>query len=228
MPQPTPKPAHQPPSAVPEGENHAPTLLPGSMVPRWAVHRRMYDWVLSWAHRRHGTAALALLSFAESSFFPIPPDVLQIALTLERRERAFFYAGVSAVASVLGGLAGYLIGWAAWQAVDQFFFAYVFSEETFHKVEGLYREHDFWCVFIAAFTPIPYKVFTIAAGVFQIAVVPFIIASVVGRAGRFFLVAALLWKFGAPMKTFIEKYFNLLTIVFTLLLVGAFALLKLV
>lgn len=207
----------------------APRAVPppaNAPVPRWAIHRRLYDWVLSLAHHRHSTTALFLLSFAESSFFPIPPDVLQIALTLERRGRAFYYAAVSTIASVLGGLAGYLIGWGVWELVRDFFFRVVFNEAVFHKVEGLYQTYDFWCIFAAAFTPIPYKVFTIAAGVFHIALVPFVLASAVGRAGRFFLVAALLWKFGPPIRSFIEKYFNLLSIVFTVLLVGGFALFK--
>lgn len=195
-------------------------------IPRWAIHRRLYDWVLSLAHSGHGTAALFLLSFAESSFFPIPPDVLQIALTLERRSRAFFYAFISAVGSVLGGIAGYAIGWGLWAAVDQFFFRYIIKEQAFHRVEGLYQQYDFWCVFAAAFTPIPYKVFTIAAGVFHISLPMFIIASAIGRSGRFFLVAALLWWFGPPIKSFIDRYFNLLSIVFTVLLIGFFVLLK--
>lgn len=197
-------------------------------VHAWAIHRRLYDWVLSLAHRKHSTTALFLLSFAESSFFPIPPDVLQIALTLERRSRAWFYAAVSTVASVLGGAAGYLIGLGFWEALGQFFFDYVpgFTPEVFDRVAGMYQEYDFWVVFIAAFTPIPYKVFTIAGGVFLISFPMFMIASTVGRACRFFLVAALLWKFGPPMRTFIEKYFNLLTIVFAVLLVGGFLLIK--
>jgi membrane protein YqaA with SNARE-associated domain len=194
--------------------------------PRWAVHRRLYDWVLGLAHSNHGTAALFALSFAESSFFPIPPDVLQIALTLERRSRAFFYALVSTIASVLGGVAGYAIGWGLWAAVDAFFYRYVFDEAVFHRVEGLYQRYDFWCVFIAAFTPIPYKVFTIAGGVFHISLPMFILASAVGRSGRFFVVAALLWWFGPPVKSFIERYFNLLSVVFTVLLVGFFVVLK--
>ncbi len=186
----------------------------------------MYDWVLAQAHSKHGTLALFLLSFAESSFFPIPPDVLQIALTLERRSRAFYYAAVSAVASVLGGLAGYAIGWGLWAAVDGFFFRYVFDEAVFDRVEGLYQRYDFWCVFAAAFTPIPYKVFTIAGGVFHISLPMFILASIIGRSGRFFLVAAMLWWFGPPIKSFIDRYFNILSVVFTVLLVGFFLLLK--
>lgn len=194
--------------------------------PWWQTHRRMYEWVLSLAHRKHATTALFLLSFAESSFFPIPPDVLQIVLTLERRSRAWYYAAVSLAGSVLGGVLGYLIGWGLWEAVQGFFFKYVFKVEAFEKVQHLYQEWDFWAVFVAAFTPIPYKVFTIAAGVFSLSLPMFIIASIVGRGGRFFAVAALLWWFGPPIKTFIEKYFNWLTLVFAVLLVGAFVLLK--
>lgn len=198
------------------------------VVSPWAIHRRMYNWVLSLSHKKHATPALFGLSFAESSFFPIPPDVLQIALTLERRDKAFFYAAVSTIASVLGGMFGYLIGFAFWHALSSFFLTYVFKQEVFDKVGGLYEQYNFWCVFIAAFTPIPYKVFTIAAGVFSVSFPMFVIASLIGRGMRFFIVAGLLYKFGPPIKTFIEKYFNLLSLVFGIVLVGAFALLKLV
>ena len=198
------------------------------VVSPWAIHRRMYNWVLSLSHKKHATPALFGLSFAESSFFPVPPDVLQIALTLERREKAFFYAAISTLGSVLGGVFGYLIGYAFWHALSGFFLTYVFKEEVFLKVEGLYNQYDFWCVFIAAFTPIPYKVFTVAAGVFTVSLPMFMIASAIGRGMRFFIVAGLLYKFGPPIKTFIEKYFNLLSLVFVVVLVGAFALLKLV
>lgn len=197
-------------------------------VSKWAIHRRMYDWVLSLSHKKHATTALFGLSFAESSFFPIPPDVLQIALTLERRDKAFFYAAVSTVASVLGGMFGYLIGFAFWHALSGFFLTYVFKEEVFTNVQGLYEQYNFWCVFIAAFTPVPYKVFTIAAGVFSVSFPMFVIASIIGRGMRFFIVAGLLYKFGPPIKTFIEKYFNLLSLVFGIVLIGAFALLKLI
>ncbi|MFN4261266.1 MAG: YqaA family protein [Gemmataceae bacterium] len=213
----------------PEQDNDAtaPTVFPGSIVPRWAVHRRLYDWVLSLAHRQHSTTALFLLSFAESSFFPIPPDVLQIALTLERRGRAWFYALISTLGSVLGGVAGYLIGWGLWELVSGFFFRYIFSQDVFEHVQHLYQKYDFWCVFVAAFTPIPYKVFTVGAGVFQISLFMLIIASCVGRGARFFLVAGLLYIFGPPVRQFIDKYFNWVCLVFAVLLVGGFALVKL-
>lgn len=192
-------------------------------VPGWHLHRRMYDWVLSLAHYKHATGALFLLSFAESSFFPVPPDVLQIALTLERRDRAWYYAAVSTVASVLGGVLGWVVGFALWAAVSGFFFSYVpgVTPENFALVEQKFQENAFLTIFTAAFTPIPYKVFTIAAGVFHISLWMLVVGSIVGRGGRFFLVAALLYIFGPPVKRFIEKYFNLLTLAFTgLLIIG--------
>lgn len=190
--------------------------------------KRLYDWVLSWADTPHGGAALALLAFAESSFFPIPPDVLLIALCLGNRGKWFKFASLCTAASVAGALVGYGIGWGMWHAVDQFFFSYVpgFTEAQFSKVQGLYEEWNFWIVFVAAFTPIPYKVITISAGVFGINVIMFAIASIVGRAARFFIVAYLLHRFGEPIHGFIEKRFNLLTIAFVILLVGGFAVLR--
>ena len=192
--------------------------------------RKLYDWVLSWADTRYGVAALALLSFAESSFFPIPPDVLLIALCLGNRHKWFYFALVCSVASVLGGLAGYGIGWGLWQSVDSYFFAYVpgFTPETFEAVKGFYEEWNFWIVFIAAFTPIPYKVITVTAGVMGINIPMFILASVIGRSARFFLVAYLLRRFGDPMKDFIDRRFNLLTVVFTIMLLAGFAALRLI
>ncbi len=203
-----------------------PPAAPVVKLPAWAVHRRMYDWVLSLAHTRHGTLALFLLAFAESSFFPIPPDVLQIALTLERRGKAFYYALVSTLGSVLGGIAGYGIGWGLWSMLEPTFTKYVFSPEQFEVVRQRFEANGFGIVFTAAFTPVPYKVFTIAAGVCGVSLLMFAIASAVGRGARFFIVAGLLYAFGPPIKAFIEKYFNLLTIVFTLLAVGGIVLYK--
>jgi len=188
--------------------------------------RRLYNWVLSWADTPYGTPALFVLAFMESSFFPVPPDVLQIALSAGRPKRSFWYAGVSVVGSVLGALLGYLIGYMFWEATQSFFYAHVFSEKTFDQVKDLYREWDFWAIFAAALTPIPYKVFTIAAGVCSIAIPMFVIASVVGRCMRFFTVAALMFFFGPTIKEWIDKYFNLLAILFTVALIGGFVLIK--
>ena len=192
------------------------------------VVRRMYDWVLGWANTPYGVPALAALSFAESSFFPIPPDVLLIALVLGARDKWFKLALACSVASVAGGMCGYLIGWGIWSQVDTLFFSYVpgFSEAKFAKVGGLYDKWNFWVVFTAGFTPIPYKVITVTAGVFKINLAVFLVASAVSRSARFFLVAWLLHKYGAPIKEFIERRFNVLAIVFTILLIGGFVVIK--
>ena len=192
--------------------------------------RRLYDWVLGWAESPYGAAALAVLAFAESSFFPIPPDVLLIALCLGNRGKWAKFALICSAASFVGGLAGYGIGWGLWAVVDEWFFTYVpgFTHEAFDHVSGLYDQWSFWIVFVAAFTPIPYKVITITAGVCSINLPMFIVASVVGRSARFFLVGFLLYHFGEPIKDFIDKRFNLLTIVFALLLIGGFVVLKMI
>ncbi len=185
------------------------------------IVRRLYNWVLSWAETPYGTPALFVISFIESSFFPIPPDVLQIALSVARPKRAFFYAAVSVVASVLGGIFGWWIGLTLWDSVSSFFFEYVpgFTPDNYALVEAKYNEHAFLAIFTAAFTPIPYKVFTIASGVFDVALSTVIFASILGRGGRFFLVASAIFFFGPTVKTWLEKYFELATLV--LLVVGA-------
>ena len=195
------------------------------------IVKRLYDWVLSWSESRWGTLALFVLAFAESSFFPIPPDVLLIALCLGAVTRSFRYAAICLAGSILGAIGGYSIGYFLWQngtgeytALANWFFTNVFSEESFLEVKHLYDECDFLIVFTAGFTPLPYKLFTITGGLFHINFVMFILASIVSRGLRFFLIGGLIWKFGAPIKTFIEKYFNLLAIIFTILLVGSFIL----
>jgi membrane protein YqaA with SNARE-associated domain len=188
--------------------------------------KRLYDWVLRWADTTHAQLALFLIAFAESSFFPVPPDILLIAMVIAGRERWLRYFGICLLGSVLGGLVGYAIGWGAWQAVSGWFFKYVFSEATFQKVQSLYQEYDFWAVFVAGLTPIPYKVFTIAGGVAQINISTFIVASCLSRGLRFFLVAFLIKLFGPQIRTFIDRYFNWLMIVFCILLVGGFFAIK--
>ena len=200
------------------------------------VVRRLYDWVLHWAETPYGALALIILAFAESSFFPIPPDVLLIVLVLGARQKAFKYALYCSLASVAGGIFGYGIGHFLWWNLDgtsftgiaNFFFANIpgFTTELFYNIKAAYDKWDFWIVFTAGFTPIPYKVFTVSSGAFQMNIFMFIIASVVGRSARFFLVAYLLWKYGANIKSFIDKYFNLLAMLFTVLLIGGFVLIK--
>ncbi len=190
--------------------------------------RNLYDWILHWAKTPYGVPALFILAFAESSFFPIPPDILLIALALSVPTKAFRFALVCSVASVLGGMVGYGIGWGLWASFKPVFFDYIpgFTEERFLYIEGLYKEYDFWIVFTAGFTPIPYKIFTILAGVTGINFPIFILASALSRSARFFLVAGLIYKFGPQISEFIDKYFNWLTLAFTALLVGAFLILK--
>jgi membrane protein YqaA with SNARE-associated domain len=188
--------------------------------------KRLYHWVLHWAETPYGTPALAIIAFAESSFFPIPPDVLQIALSVSKPRRSFYYAAVSALASVLGGIAGWYIGRALWAGVDDFFFNYVpgFSHANFDGVGSLYHENAFLAILAAAFTPIPYKVFTIAAGVWQVPLQTLVMASIVGRSGRFFLVATAMYFFGEPAKAFVERHFEWMTLaLFALIVVGFMA-----
>jgi len=192
--------------------------------------RRLYDWVLHWANTPYGAPALFLLALAEASFFPIPPDVLLLALCLSVPRRAYRFALVAAAGSVLGGILGYGIGQLLWDVLAPVFYTYVpgFTEDVFLRVQQLFATYDFWTVFVAGFTPIPYKVITIGAGVFRINFGIFVFASLLSRSLRFFLVAWLLHRYGASMRVFIERYFNLLTLGFAVLLIGGFLLVKLI
>ena len=190
--------------------------------------RKIYNWTLSLAERKFSGLWLGLLSFAEASFFPIPPDVLLIPLCLGKMKKAFKFALICSIASVLGGIAGYVIGAYAWDELSRFFFEYIpgFTPEKFDQLKAWYEEWGWPLVFIAGFSPIPYKIFTVASGVLGMALWPFILASAVSRSARFFLVAFLLAKFGEPMKEKIDKHFNLLALLFGLLLIGGIVVLK--
>ncbi|MGQ4809681.1 hypothetical protein NKDENANG_03104 [Candidatus Entotheonellaceae bacterium PAL068K] len=190
--------------------------------------RRLYDWVLHWAETPYGLPVLALVAFCESSFFPIPPDPLLIALALARPHRAFVYALVCSASSIAGGGLGYLLGWGLWEGVENLFFAYVpgVTPEVFATVQAQYERYSFWAVCSAGFTPIPYKVFTLAAGVFGINFVTFLVASSLSRAARFFLIELLIWQYGILVKRFIERYFNLLSVVFVALVLLGFIIIK--
>ena len=193
------------------------------------IVKRLYDWMLSWGNSRWGALALFLFALAESSFFPIPPDVLLIALCLGVTKRSFRFVLICLAGSIVGAMIGYAIGFFCWQntageftALANWFFAHVFSMESFQSVGALYDRYNFWIVFTAGFTPLPYKIFTITGGLFHINFAMFVVASIISRGLRFMLIAGLIWKFGAPIKTFIDKYFNLLAIIFTVLLIGSF------
>ncbi|HUU46564.1 MAG TPA: VTT domain-containing protein [Acidobacteriota bacterium] len=190
--------------------------------------RRLYAWVLTWADRKGGTVALAVLGVAESSVFPVPPDPLLMALCLGKPRRSLFFAAVLSVASVLGGVIGYGIGVFLWDTWGSWFFANVpgLTQQNFDLVAGWYHKWEFWAVFVAGLTPIPYKVFTIAGGVFRISFPVFFLASAISRSARFFLIAVLLYFYGPSIERFIDRYLGWLTLLFAALLVGGFLLLR--
>jgi len=188
--------------------------------------RRLYDWVLHWAETPYGTWALFLLAFSEASFFPIPPDILLIALAVAIPRKSLKYALICSAGSVLGGCFGYLIGWQFMASIgDRIVEFYGFATRV-EDIKVLYNRYDAWAVCIAGFTPIPYKVFTISAGAFNINFLVFLIASVASRSARFFLVGGLIYVFGTSIQAFIDKYFNILVTVFTILLVAGFLIIK--
>ncbi len=265
-------------------------LGPHRHVPWWHVHRRMYDWVLSFAHHRHSMTALFCLSFAERSFFPVPPDVLLMPLCLGNRKRWLRYASMCSLASILGGVFGFMIGMFLWSGVGAFFHDHVpgFGRDVvtltsgeqvqglldrqcielksawqaepsyplvldghdgpiaaadvkevkirpFSKVGKMYEQYNFWIVFTAGFTPLPFKVITITAGVFgtggevsnpALFFLVFVVAATVSRSARFFLVAGAMRRYGARITPVIDKYFNLLALAFAALLIGGFVVIK--
>ncbi len=196
----------------------------------WHCHRRLYDWIIHFADTKHGSTALFCLSFAESSFFPVPPDVLLAPLTLGAPKKWLRFALACSIASVLGGILGYYIGMFLWSMIGQWVYVHLGSvgltEANFTKFQGWYEQYDFWIVFTCGFTPLPYKVCTISAGVARISFSGFLIASTVSRSARFFIVAGLMgWK-GEKIRPLVEKYFNLLSLAFAVLLIGGFLVIK--
>lgn len=185
--------------------------------------RRLYDWVLEWSEHRYGPAVLALVAFAESSFFPIPPDILLIPLALGRPARGLWYASVCTAFSVLGGLLGYAVGYGLFNSVGQPLLQFYGAMDAYHRVGQLYHENLVLALGAAGFTPIPYKVFTIAAGGFSVPLIPFVVISVLSRGARFFLVAGLLYLYGDRARRWIDRHFGTLTLALFLLLVGGFA-----
>ena len=197
--------------------------------------KNLYNWVLSWSNSRWGAFALFFLAFIESSFFPIPPDVLLIALCLGSRSKSIYYVIVCSLGSALGGIFGYSIGYFLWwnsaQEFSQFanfFFNTIpgFSAEIFFEIKQKYEEWNFWVIFVSGFTPIPFKVFTVSAGAFNINFNLFLIASLIARSARFLIIGGLIWRFGEPIRSFIDKYFNVLAFLFSFLLVCSFFIIK--
>ena len=184
--------------------------------------RSLYDWTLSLARHPHALWALAFVAFLESSVFPIPPDVLMIAMIVARPSRAFVIAGVATLASVAGGMAGYFIGYGAFETLGRPVLEFYGKDAYFAEFQARYNEWGAWAVLIAGVTPFPYKVITILSGATALSLPVFIVASIIARAFRFFIVAALLWKFGAPIRDFIERRLGLVFSVFMAMLLGGF------
>jgi len=197
--------------------------------------RQLYNWVLNLADSQHGERSLGLISFMEAIFFPIPPDVLLIPLCLGNKKKIVRFFIICSIFSIFGGIIGYGIGHEIWWVIEgefsniaKWFFNFIpgFSEPLFYNIKEKYDLYDFWIIFTAGFTPIPFKVFTISAGAFNLSFPMFILASAISRTLRFLIVSTLIYKFGVPVKDFIDKYFNLLSVIFTLLLIGGFLIIK--
>jgi len=183
-------------------------------------------WVENFADKPYAGIALFIIAFAESSFFPIPPDVLLIAIALLKPRLSFRYALTCSIGSVLGGMFGYLIGFQFYELIGKKIIEFYHLQQQYDAVKIMYDKNAFVAIAIAGFTPIPYKVFTIAAGAFQVSFPTLVIASALSRPARFFLVGGLIYFFGPRVKTFIDKYFDWLTIAFVILLILGFVLIK--
>ena len=197
--------------------------------------KNLYNWVLEWSNSKWGAFALFLLAFTEASFFPIPPDVLLIALCLGSRSKSLYFVAICSLGSALGAIFGYSIGYFLWWNGSQefsqfanFFFNIIpgFSTDIFFDIKQKYEEWNFWVIFVSGFTPIPFKVFTVSAGAFNINFNLFLIASLIARSARFLIIGGLIWRFGDPIRSFIDKYFNILAFLFSFLLVGSFFIIK--
>ncbi len=188
--------------------------------------RSLYDWTMELATRAGARWALAIVAFIESSIFPIPPDVLLIPMVLAERSKAWAFAAIATVSSVLGGMAGYAIGLFLFDAIGMPLLEFYGYAAKFSDFAERYNSYGAWVVFIAGVTPFPYKVITIASGATGLSLPVFIAASIAARGLRFFIVAGLLYWFGPAIRKFIEKYLGLLTILFVILLIGGFALVK--
>lgn len=188
--------------------------------------RNLYNWTLSLAHSPYALWALAVVAFIESSVFPIPPDLMMIPMIIAIPRRAFLIAGVATVASVLGGLLGYIIGVFAFDSVGQPILEALGKAHSMEEFSTQFNDMGFWAVLIAGITPFPYKVITIMSGWTAMPLGTFIVTSILARALRFFIIATLLWKFGEPIRAFIEKRLSLVFTAFCVVLVGAFFLVR--
>ncbi len=184
--------------------------------------KNLYDWTIRLAESPRALWALAIIAFVESSVFPIPPDVIMIPMIIARPNRAFLIAGIALVASVLGGILGYMIGWGLFESIGRPVLEFYGKADAFGHFSDTYNEYGAWAVLVAGVTPFPFKVITILSGSTGLNFGVFVVASILARGARFFLVAILLWKFGAPIRNFIEKRLGLMFTLFVILLAGGF------
>lgn len=201
-------------------------VIQGMHFYSFGLLKRLYFWVLSLADSKYSTGALCLLAFAEASFFPIPPDTLQLALSVSKPKRSYWYALLASIFSVLGGIFGYFIGIFLFETIGKAIISSFGYELYFQQVGQLYHRNAFLAIVAAAFTPIPYKVFTIAAGVWKVSLSTLVWASIVGRAGRFFLVATFTYFLGERVKALVDKYFNWLSVLLFLLVIMGYIAIK--
>ena len=190
------------------------------------IFRNLYDWTLNKASHQSAPWFLSIVSFAESSFFPVPPDIVLIPMVLAKRTKAFFYALICTLSSVLGGILGYLIGLLLFNSIGILLINFYHLNDQMTQFQNYYNTYGVWIVIIAGFTPFPFKLITIASGLFQLNFIIFVVCSILSRGSRFYLVSVLLYFFGENIKLLIEKYFNFLTILFFILLIGSVFIIK--
>lgn len=189
--------------------------------------KKLYDWLMAISASRHAPVALGTVSFVESSFFPIPPDILLIPMVVAKRSLWWVYAALCTLTSVLGAYLGYFIGAVLFTTIGQQVLGFYGAEHSFERFVGWYDQWGGWGIFLGAITPFPYKVLTIFSGTVGFDLLQFTLVSIVGRGLRFFIVSGLLYWFGEPIRIFIEKRLGLMLTLFTILLVGGFAIIKL-
>ena len=202
-----------------------PLLLPIKIM---NIFRKLYNWTLNKSSQKGAPFFLGLVSFIESSFFPIPPDIILIPMVLAKRTKAFLFAFICTISSIAGGALGYLIGLILFNSIGIVLVEFYHMEDSIESFRNLYNAYGAWIVIIAGFTPFPFKVITIASGLFQLNFFIFIISSLLSRGARFYLVAGLIFIFGESIKNFIDKYFNFLTILFFILLIGGILIIRLI
>ncbi len=188
--------------------------------------RKLYNWTMALAGGRNATRALGGSSFIERAVFPIPPDVLMIPMILSRRSRAFLIATIATIGSVLGALLGYWIGAVLMDSAGQWVLTVYGKQDAYHQLAGRFAEYGGWAILFAALTPFPFKVITIFSGAIGFPMPLFVLTSIAGRAARFFVVAALLWRYGPPIRDFIEQRLGLAFTLFMICLIGGFILLR--